>query len=274
MRRKLRILVAFFAFIALVLGYGLFEAQWTKTSYLTIAHPDIPEGFFNKKIIFASDFHCGLFFSRERAAKIVETINGLDPDVVILGGDYVDSSKEYIEPCFHELAKLKSKHGVYGVLGNHDYLVGEAETKTAMVSASIVVLDNDSKWLDIGGQRIKIGGVADFLTGHAVLEPAISDAKDGDFVVLAFHNPNYYDKISGNVDLALSGHTHGGQISLFGKWHPFFELRYGQKYISGIYKNKNSLLLVSSGLGTTILPFRFFARPEVNVITLESGVPN
>jgi len=269
--RKLKILIAAFAATAFVLSYGLFEAQWTKNSYLTITHPEIPENFSRKKIVFVSDFHCGLFFRESRVSKIVETINGLDPDIVILGGDYVDSSKNYIDACFKEIAKLKPKHGVYGVLGNHDYLVGEKAVKKAMVESSIVVLDNDSRWLDISGQKIKIGGVADFLKGDADLDPTTKDVADSDFVILAVHNPSFYDKIQGKVDLVLSGHTHGGQISLFGKWHPFFEFRYGRKYISGIFRTKNSLLLVSNGLGTTILPFRFFVRPEINVITLEKS---
>ena len=262
-------LMAVFAVSAVFLSYGFFEAHWMKISYFTFSHRDIPENFSQKRIVFVSDFHCGFGFGADRVSQIVKKINELNPDIVVLGGDYVDSSKNYIDICFGELKNLRSKYGVYGVLGNHDYLVGDGAIKEAMVKASIIVLDNDSRWLEISGQKIKIGGVGDFLKGTAILQPTIRDVEKKDFVVLVVHNPSFFDKISEKIDLVLSGHTHGGQITFFGFWRPFFELKYGSKYISGVYRSKNSTLLVSNGVGTTILPIRFFARPEINVITLE-----
>jgi len=261
--------MAVFAVSAVFLSYGFFEAHWMKISYFTFSHRDIPENFSQKRIVFVSDFHCGFGFGADRVSQIVKKINELNPDIVVLGGDYVDSSKNYIDICFGELKNLRSKYGVYGVLGNHDYLVGDGAIKEAMVKASIIVLDNDSRWLEISGQKIKIGGVGDFLKGTAILQPTIRDVEKKDFVVLVVHNPSFFDKISEKIDLVLSGHTHGGQITFFGFWRPFFELKYGSKYISGVYRSKNSTLLVSNGVGTTILPIRFFARPEINVITLE-----
>jgi hypothetical protein len=89
-------------------------------------------------------------------------------------------------------------------------------------------------------------------------------------VILAVHNPTYVNRIGeAEIDLILSGHTHGGQITFFGLWFPFFDLKYGHKYRTGIYSLGDKILLVSNGLGTTLLPLRFFARPEINVITLK-----
>lgn len=260
--------ICFLAAVFLLL-YGLFEARWIRISRLSLSSPDVPEQFLGKKIVFASDFHCGIISNQNRISQIVETINGLDPDIVILGGDYIDGSERYIEPCFKALAGLKADYGVFGVLGNHDYRVGEGAVKEAMEKASIFVIDNDARWVSIGGQKIKIGGVGDFLAANAVLKPTVQDTAEDDFVILVAHNPSYYDRIFPKIDLVLSGHTHGGQITIFGLWKPFFELKYQSKYISGAYPSKNSLLLVSNGVGTTILPIRFFARPEISLITLQ-----
>lgn len=265
----------FFAWLGLVLAAGfiacgVFESRWVRVSAIALDSADLPEKFIGRKIVFASDFHCGIFFTPDRMADAVERINRLNPDIVVLGGDYVDYDQRYIEPCIRELKNIHSKLGVYGVLGNHDYLAGESAVRKALAGSSVVVLNNDSRWIDDGGQRIKLGGVSDFLRSKADLSETAKDIGSGDFVILAVHNPTYMDRIGeAKIDLVLSGHTHGGQITFFGLWFPFFDLVYGHKYRTGLYVVGDKTLLVSNGLGTTSLPLRFFARPEINVITLE-----
>ncbi len=261
------------AIIAAVLLAFLFycyaETFWLETTNLEFKNAAVPLEFSGKKIVFAADFHCGIFFDEKRLAGVVGEINRLEPDIIILGGDYVDYDKSYIAPTFDELAKLKAKMGVYAVLGNRDYQTDPAAIRAAMASASIKLLENDGEWIEAGGQKIRLGGVADFLQARANAAPALADATGNDFVVLASHNPTYVDRIdTANIDLILSGHTHGGQMTLFGLWVPFFDLKYGHKYQSGIYRKDGATILVSNGIGTRLLPLRFFARPQINVITL------
>ena len=115
-------------FIVLVVGivlltYSSLETRWIKITPVTIESPDIPSSFDGKRIVFVSDIHHGVALSKERVRKLVERINNLQPDIVILGGDYVSEEEKYIEPVFTELGKLKSNYGVFGVMGNHDYFV-------------------------------------------------------------------------------------------------------------------------------------------------------
>ena len=249
--------------------YGYSETYRLEVKQTVFKNNDIPEKFLQKRIVFASDFHCGIFFDASRVASTVEAINALDPDIVILGGDYIDTDKKYITPCFDELKKIRSKMGVYAILGNHDYRVGERLIKNAAANSSITILDNDARLLEIGGQRIEIGGVADFLSSTADLRPIENNVKPNDFVVLAAHNPAYAKKItSDKIDLVLSGHTHGGQINFFNLWIPFFDWKYGHGYGIGTFKTDKATVIVSNGVGTTILPIRIFARPEINEIIL------
>jgi len=250
-----------------VCGYA--ETYNLDVSRTVIKDSDIPAQFEGKKIVFASDFHCGIFFGRDRMAKTVEKINSLNPDIIILGGDYVDRDKSYIGPCFEELAKLKAPLGTYAVLGNHDY--GEdykfsALITKAMRDSQITLLDNAGRWVDVGGGRIRIGGVSYYEADSA---PALGGAPEGSFVILAAHNPLYIDEISDNlVDLVLSGHNHGGQVTFFG-WAPLLSFWPERGYIKGEVNTSFTKAIVSSGIGVTALPVRFWARAEINEIILE-----
>jgi len=122
-----------------------------------------------------------------------------------------------------------------------------------------------------GGSRIRIGGVDDYIRGHAVLEPVLAETNESDLVVLAAHNPAFVKNITNNgIDLVLSGHTHGGQVTFFGLWAPFFHFKYGQRYRASVFEAANATVIVSNGVGTTYVPIRFFAEPEINVIELEN----
>lgn len=266
-----KILLGFFSVFALILAYGIFEASWLQAVHMTVKDRDVPAVFAGKKIVFASDFHCGPFFGRSRMAGTVEKINSFDPDIVILGGDFVDYDAKYMDPCFDEMKKIKSRFGVYGVLGNHDYGVGEELVKREMRKASITVLDNKAEWIEASGQRIRIGGTADFLKDRVDLADTLEGLEEDDFAILASHNPSFAKRITNDkIDLVLSGHTHGGQVTLLGMWAPFFHLRYGQNNRTGYYETEHAKVIVSNGVGITILPIRLFARPQINIITLEN----
>ncbi|MCX8129483.1 MAG: metallophosphoesterase [Clostridia bacterium] len=251
--------------------YAFVEPYLIQTKRMDLVNPDIPASFKGLKIVFVSDIHHSKVYSRKRVRSLVERINGLNPDIILLGGDYVNKSPSYIEPCFEELGKLKAVIGKYGVMGNHDHWESAALTRTSMESTGIKPLDNSSEWIYRGGKRIKIGGVGDYWEDRQIIGNTIDDVKESDFVLLLSHNPDYAEKIkSKKVDLVLSGHTHGGQITLFGLWGPFTPSQYGQKYRTGLVETGYTKVLVSNGIGNVgYYPVRFFARPQINVITLK-----
>lgn len=259
-----------FIFAAICVAYSFAEPYLLETKTTVIHNSDVPQNFTGKKIVFISDIHHDKFFSRERIAEIVKMANDANPDIIILGGDYVSGNKEYVEPCFEELSKLKAPLGVYGVTGNHDSDTSYRMVVKYMKAAGITPLENSAKWIEIDGEKIKLGGVATSYGEESIATSTINGTHPEDFVLLVSHNPDFAEELqTNNIDLMLSGHTHGGQVTLFGLWAPYVPSDYGLKYMKGIVKTPHTTVFVSNGVGTSFLPMRFFARPQINVIVLE-----
>lgn len=256
-------------FIA-ALAYMFLESYMLFVKTVDLKDSDIPLPFDGKKIVFVSDIHHGPHFSKKRIGNLVKRINGLKPDIILLGGDYVESNAQYIKPCFEELQNLNAPLGVYGVLGNHDHWEDVSMVEEEMKKAGITLLKNKAKWVTVKDGGIKIGGVDDLYFGRKDIGPTVNDVQEEDFVILLSHNPDYADKIKNNkIDLVLSGHTHGGQITLFGLWAPYIPSNFGQKYRSGMVETDYTKVYVSKGVGTNVFPLRFFAHPEITVINLK-----
>lgn len=261
--------IALMGLLALLI-YVVFEPFLLQDKRITIVNPDLPKEFNDIKIAFLTDIHYGQLFSRARLRSLVKRVNNLEADIVLLGGDYVYRSPEYIEPFFAEMKELKATYGIYGVLGNHDHLQGSNLTIQSMGLAGIELIDNRAVWIYKNGAKIKIGGVGDYLYGLQDLRPTINDVKNDDFVILVMHNPDYAEKITTDkIDLGFAGHTHGGQVTLFGIWAPLLPSDYGQKYRTGIVEVSGMELIISNGIGATYPPVRFFARPQIVITTLK-----
>lgn len=258
-------------FIGIPLAVYIFwEPFFLEEKYIEYQNPDIPPEFKDTKIVFLTDIHHGPYFSKARLEKLVNRVNLLQPDIVLLGGDYVHRSSKFIEPCFEELENLKAPLGVYGVLGNHDHREDAALTRKCMKDAGIRLIDNKAYWLEKNGGRIKVGGVGDYYADIQEIEPTVADVEDDDFVILVTHNPDYAEEIkTDKVDLVFAGHTHGGQITFFGLWAPVVPSKYGQKYRTGIVELDGLKVIVSNGVGTITPPVRFFARPQIIVVDLQ-----
>ena len=269
-RRITFALLASALLVALLVGYMFAEPYWLKVTRMDFADPDVPPPFDGTRVVFISDIHHGSHFSTERVARLVEKVNALNPDIILLGGDYVHQDPKYIFPCFEELARLRATMGKFGVAGNHDHWESIELTREAMARAGIVALDNRAVWIERGSQRIRIGGVGDLWEDAADADPTIGDAGQDDFVILLSHNPDYAERIAHHkIDLVLSGHTHGGQVTFFGLWAAAVPSAYGQKYRSGMVDTGYTKVLTSNGVGTITPPVRFFARPEIVVLTLK-----
>ncbi len=261
-------LILILLFLGVLLSYLYTETYWVETKEVVIESRDIPPEFDGKRIVFITDIHAGPDFSPERVDGVVEKVNSLEPDLILLGGDYIDREYEYVSPVFDSMEKLSAPMGVYGVLGNNDpqYL-----TLKTFDESSLNYIGNTGEWIQINDSRIRVAGVGDFNNGQQLIDRALGDAAAEDFVILLSHNPDYFPELDHSmVDLVLAGHTHGGQVTFFGLWAPVMRTIYGQKYITGVIEENKSTMIVSNGLGTVILPIRFFAKPQIHVIELKS----
>lgn len=270
--RKKVILPVIAALLILIGLYSFIEPFWIQQKVYVINHPDIPASFDNTRIVFLTDIHHGRFFSRSRVRKVVDLVNKLKAQMIFLGGDYVEGSPDYIDGCFEELGNLSAELGVYGVLGNHDHWQGAGKTREAMAKQGILSIDNSAFWVQKDGQRIRVGGVGDHCEDVQRLEITTAKALESDFVLLVSHSPDYaLDITDDKVDLLLSGHTHGGQITLFGLYAPKVPSRFGQKFRTGKKMVDSIAVIISNGIGTVLLPMRFFARPQIVIIQLEAS---
>nr|WP_185155770.1 metallophosphoesterase [Dysgonomonas sp. 521] len=269
--------LAVFVVACICLVYGYFEARNIKLKEVTYLDKDIPDAFAGKKIIFISDIHSNKYFTSKDVAKLVERINERNPDIIVIGGDNTLKDSIYFRPFFREIKKLKSKYGVYTVLGNHDYWEDAKLIQQSFINCGFNICDNQSYWIKEGNDSIKIGGVGEFWEDTQILDNTTDDIKPSDFCILLSHNPDYMEMMNSDlVDLMLSGHTHAGQITLFGlhapimpsTWHPEY-IQTGQKYRYGWKEKGKTKLYVTSGIGMGGIPFRFFAQPEIVEITLK-----
>ena len=229
--------------------------------------PRVPSGMSGYRIAFISDTHDA---PEKRFDEVVEKLNDNPVDLLILGGDF-SSYKDAPRPPMAALSQIKTTDGIYGVEGNHDnYLTLFA----AMEEFGIKPLDNS-------GVRVREGfylaGVGDIWRRYASIASAVEDARPDDFVLLVSHSPDVsMRQNTKGVDLILSGHTHGGQMTFFGVWAPIFTFsrpfynaitKYGQRFRGGWASSRAGVpVFVSNGLGE-VAP-RVFARPQVIVMTL------
>ena len=260
-------------------AYTLYEAKRPEISRVAIAVRNLPAAFDGMTAAFLSDTHHGPFVPLSYLAEVVETTNALRPDVVLLGGDYVQRRKglRRFRPARNEeiikgvgvLGALRAPEGRFAVLGNHDHRTNPALVRRTLAANDFTDLTNTGRWLQRGESRLRIAGVDDIRTGRPRLGPALQGVGPGDACLLLTHNPDYVEYIRDpRVDLVLSGHTHGGQVVLPFYGAPLTSSDFGQKYRAGLVQGPKARVYVSRGIGTISLPVRFCCPPEIVLVTL------
>jgi predicted MPP superfamily phosphohydrolase len=270
MKRFRWIVIAALLALAL-LFYSVLETYWLQVREEAWASPDVPAAWDGKSIVFLTDVHLSVFYSRARLRQLVDKVNAMQPDLIFLGGDYVSNDRDYIEPCFAELARLEAPLGKFGVMGNRDHYISATATYHNMLRAGIRPVDNLGFWVESGGERIRIGGVGDLWEDTQVLGPVLEGTRESDLLILLSHNPDIAESITDRrIDMVLSGHTHGGQVVLFGR-APWTPSDYGEKYRTGRVDTGVTTVIISNGIGTAFPPLRLGARPQIVRVRLRRG---
>ena len=243
-------------------------------SSLTVAEAEpgirgLGAGFHDLRLLLLSDVHCGPFISPEALADTFRRAMTLQPDLILLAGDLATSRVEEVARSIPAFRILKAGLGVWAVLGNHDHYTGETDRLIGeLEAAGIRMLQNRHTVLQRGRDRMVLAGIDDLVFGRPDLDRALAGRPDGLPVVLVSHNPDiFFDAARRQVDLVLSGHTHGGQIRCPGL--PVLVRMSRFRLDEGRYRAAGSELVVSRGLGVIGLPFRFACSPEVVLLTLK-----
>ena len=217
------------------------------------------------RILLITDIHTGIFLKPEVLAKIADRLMQLKPDIVAIGGDIVSGHSEDLDPFVETLAPLaRARLGAWYCYGNHDYFGDKPEDiKKKLAAVGIKTLKNESVLIHHGNGNFILGGIDDLILGTPDWERLLSS--HGRPHMLLAHNPDhFYEAAICGIPLTLSGHTHGGQIR-FANSGPI--IRQSRFYLDeGAYALHSSILIVSRGLGSVVIPWRWGADPEAVII--------
>jgi hypothetical protein len=257
------------ALAAVVVAYGWFEAGWVRLRVRELSLPGLPPELDGLRIAHLSDFHLGVPSRGRRAVeRAVAWVAERQPDLVAITGDLLSRPRGEDEL----LALLARLPHPYVVLGNHDYAISRdpfsRPVELGRLEHGTMLLDN-AEVVELRGKRIELAGVDPRSWLHK--RPSELGDQQADLRILLCHFPRALETVpEGRWDLILAGHLHAGQIVLpygFGKLllaHP------GARYPEGVFRRGGTAMHVSPGLGTTFVPFRFFARPEATELVLRS----
>lgn len=270
-----------FALLLFIIAYPFLEPRMLETEVKSLTSSDLPADVKQLRIAYLSDIHAGFSFSQSQVESLFQRVNAMNPDLVLLGGDYAVDSDSAIA-FFRNLPRISARYGVYAVMGNHDRTVPESNLthlRSAMYNAGVTPLINEVASVRIGLSSIYIAGIDDVNNGWPDLNAVTSQVRQEDFVIFMSHSPEVIQNAllasdkngrRGNwFDLGLFGHTHGGQIALLGQFLGISKVE--GRYEQGWLRENRSDILISRGVGTSVLPIRFLRRPQIHQITILSG---
>ena len=221
------------------------------------------------RIVHLSDFHYGPFVDPRHLERAIEAANDLDPDLIALTGDYISQDRVYAAPCAELVGRLRARYGVFAVLGNHDHWTDAKLIADLFQAEGIRVLINEGLRLDVREQSFWLAGVDDTMVGLEDLSLALAGSSATEMKILLAHNPTILRRAArADVDLVLSGHTHGGQVTIRPEKNRSGRPR--RRMLRGLGRRANTQIYVTRGLGTVVLPIRYGCPPEVSVLELRA----
>jgi len=276
--KRLRVVLAA---IILLMGLVFFWAFLIEPNRLVVREQTIqidnwPRELNGLRIAVLSDIHAGGWFIDDKKLRtIVQRTNQLQPDLIVILGDYMTGDGRTSDPMEPEVfgSILKDFHapfGVYSVLGNHDWWYDRVKVRRGLEQNGIKVLDNEVTELNVRGTSLWLVGLADLWEGPQRIEQTVEKVPQSVPMIALTHNPDIFPRLPERVPLLLAGHTHGAQVRF-----PFIgtvvhSSRFGKKYESGHVLERNHHLFVTTGIGTSILPLRFGVTPEIVLLTVNA----
>ena len=229
----------------------------------------LPKALDGLRIVHLSDLHYGPLTDSRHLERALKAANDLYPDLIALTGDYISHDRVYAAPCAELVGRLRARFGVYAVLGNHDHWTDAALITDLFRAEGVTMLVNEGMRLDLRGESFWLAGVNDTMVGLEDLSLALAGSSDDEMKLLLAHNPIILRRAArAGVDLVLSGHTHGGQVTLRPEKNRSGRPR--RRLLRGLGRRGNTQIYVTRGLGTVVLPIRYGCPPEVSVLELHS----
>lgn len=272
--------------------YGMVRGAYKyRIHNVKVPSPNLPDAFDGFKIVQLSDIHVGSFMDKEPLNRAFDIVMGQNADMILFTGDLVNNVSDEVDGYEETFSRLRAPHGVYSVLGNHDYgdyvdwegdkakkLANLERLKSLQASFGWKLMMNEHLPIEKNGQQIGLLGIENWggslrFPRYGKLDEAYKGAENYPFKILMSHDPSHWDievrPKYGNIDLTLSGHTHGMQMGIeIGniKWSP---AKWIYKEWAGLYREGKQFLYVNRGLGFLGYPGRLGIWPEITVIELK-----
>ena len=281
MKRKTKIIIIISMVLLLLISlYLYYENNYLQVSNYTIESNKLPNDFDNFKIAQISDFHNTK--SKKLTNDLVEKIKNSKPNIIVITGDLVDSYKTNINIAISFVKKINNIAPIYYVTGNHEARIDNYnELKDKLEENKVIILDDKLEIIKNNNSEINLIGIDDpsfnfntYRDDSTIIQDSLVPIQynKNNFNILLSHRPELIETYAkNNFDLVLSGHSHGGQIRI-----PFIggliapNQGLFPKYTNGIYETNNTKMIVSRGIGNSILPFRVNNRPELVIIELKN----
>ena len=267
--------------ISIMVSWVIWGNLSVETTKLTVISKDLPEAFDKFSIAHISDLHNAEYGKNNE--KLIDILEAESPNIIAITGDLIDSNHTNLEVALSFAQQAVKIAPCYFVTGNHEAWIGSQyeELKTSLQNTGITVLQDEAIELNYGDVCIQLIGLndpdfseRDRLLSESILEAKLSQVNISDgFTILLSHRPEYFNVYQNkNIDLVLSGHAHGGQFRLpFGRG----VIAPGQglfpKYDAGAYTENGTTMIVSRGIGNSIIPVRINNPPEIVIIELNCG---
>lgn len=277
--RKRKIIIAVILILTLFLTWIIWTNLAIKTTDITIENNKIPEEFNNFKIAQVSDLH-----NRKLGDRLIKIIQNESPDIIVVTGDLVDSSHTDFDTAMEFIDSAMKIAPVYYVTGNHEaWLNNFKDLEKRLTDSGVYILDNKCQWLTKGDAKINIAGVKDpdfiertsldGIQGAIVTESLKPLLNNEYYNIVLSHRPELFEEyVNMQADLVLTGHAHGGQVRI-----PFVGGLIAPNqglfphYTEGVYSKDNTDMVVSRGLGNSVIPVRINNTPELVMITLKKS---
>jgi predicted MPP superfamily phosphohydrolase len=261
--------------ICAAFGYPIgVEPNWLALERVEVPIKGLPTELDGLRVGFISDFHRGRYVTEGDISRAAKYLQRQEPDLILLGGDFVEVKAENIHSCIKVLSQLKSPLGTYAVLGNHDYWTNSDIIRSSIQQSRIRLLINESIKLKWKNEPFYLVGLDDVWEGHPNPRTALGGVSRNVMKILLVHEPDYAElikKLPSWLPLQLSGHSHGGQVIIPFLGPPILPYL-GQRYPAGLQRVSGSdrWVYTTRGIGN-LVPIRFNCKPEVTLLTLRKA---
>lgn len=268
--KKHKYLIITLTIIIILILWILWGNYSIQTTHFTVQDEELPESFNGYKIAQVSDLH-----NKDWGSQLIEKLQEEEPDIIVLTGDLIDSSKTDLPTALEFIDQSKEIAPLYFVTGNHEAWSEEyVQLKAELVEREITILDNQSIFISKGSSQIMLAGLQDPAFQNSSPEETLKtlSSRFEGFKILLSHRPELYETYAAqDFQLVFSGHAHGGQFGI-----PFIggliapDQGIFPEYTAGIYTENQTHMIVSRGLGNSIIPVRINNRPELVTVTLKN----